>query len=96
MQKYTEETERQMVRSFSSLSEKDKRHYAAVEALKLAYGGRRYISQLFGISEYRLRKGINEIKNPILLAEIPKGKQRRPGGGRRKTLSKKNLTNFTS
>ena len=91
MQKYTKEIESQMVRYFSSLSEKDKRHYAALEALKLGYGGRRYISQLFGISEYRLRKGIDEIKNPKLMAEIPLGKQRRPGGGRHKTLSKKKI-----
>ncbi|MEM6699627.1 MAG: hypothetical protein AAF599_14595 [Bacteroidota bacterium] len=91
MTKYEAEIEEKMMRHFSSLNEKDSRHYAAVEALKLGYGGRRYISQLFGISEFRIRSGIKELENPSLLAEIPEGKQRRLGGGRHKTLSKKTV-----
>jgi len=90
MTKYNSELEQKMVTHFSGLSEKDKRHYAAIEASKLGYGGKRYISLLFGISEFRIRSGINELENPSLLSEIPKGKQRRPGGGRPKILSKKN------
>ncbi len=37
-----------MMTFFKSLSEKDKRHYAATEALKLPHGGITYISELFG------------------------------------------------
>ncbi|MEM8528997.1 MAG: ISAzo13 family transposase [Bacteroidota bacterium] len=91
MIKYTKSVEEKMIRHFLSLNEKDRRHYAAVEALKLGYGGKRYISQLFGISEFRIRIGIKELEEPTLLDEIPKGKQRRAGGGRHKTLSKKKL-----
>lgn len=97
MRKYGKEIEEKMIWHFSGLNEKDKRHYAAVEALKLGYGGKRYISALFRISEFRIRSGIKELQNPRLLDEIPEGKQRRVGGGRHKTLSKKSsCTNFTS
>jgi len=69
---------------FSGLSQKEKRHYAAVEATKLSYGGKKYIGELLGISQYCIRMGILELSNPTLYAQIPSGKQRRPGGGRKK------------
>lgn len=84
MTKYNQETEQKMLIHFEQLLEKDKRHYAAIEATKLGYGGIRYISNLFKISEYRIRTGIKELNTPELIASIPKGKQRRPGGGRKK------------
>jgi len=38
---------------FNRLSEKDKRWYAGVEALKFSYGGISYIAQLFSLfSQY--------------------------------------------
>lgn len=46
MIKYSRDIETKMIKHFHSLSEKDKHHYAAVEALKLSYGGRRYNLQL--------------------------------------------------
>ncbi len=39
MKKYDEEVEQQMRSFFETLSEKDKRHYAAIEARKVGYGG---------------------------------------------------------
>jgi len=84
MQVYNQEIEGQMQLHFSTLSEKDKRHYAAVETQKLGRGGQSYISRLFGITRYRIRQGIKEIENPSLLDDIPPGKQRRKGGGRKK------------
>lgn len=84
MNNYDRLTESLMLRHFSSLQEKEKRHYAAIEAQKLGHGGRKYISDLFGISEYRIRTGIRELENPALLVDIPYGKQRRVGGGRKK------------
>lgn len=84
MKNYDKFTETLMLRHFSSLQEKEKRHYAAIEAQKLGPGGRKYISTLFGISEYCIRTGIRELENPALLADIPQGKQRRVGGGRKK------------
>ena len=84
MTRYNRETVAKMVLHFSQLNEKNKRHYAALEAERLGYGGRKYISELFEISEYRIRTGIKELKDPLLLGEIPEGKQRRKGGGRKK------------
>lgn len=46
MQSYAPEIEVQMQRYYQSLSEKDRRRYAAIEAVKLGYGGLAYISRL--------------------------------------------------
>jgi len=88
MTRYNQETEAKMVLHFNELTEKNKRHYAALEAERLGYGGQKYISCLFKISEYRIRKGIEELNRPELLAQIPPGKQRRPGGGRKKRVKR--------
>ena len=84
MTRYNQEQEDQMCLLFSSLNEKEKRHYAAIEASKLGYGGKKYIALLFRISEARIRRGEAELKDKNLYSEIPEGKQRRSGGGRKK------------
>ena len=40
---YSAEIETQMLNFYNSLSEKDRRRYAAIEASKLGYGGDTYI-----------------------------------------------------
>lgn len=84
MTKYNQEIESQLLYHFSQLNEKEKRHYVALEALKLGVGGKTYIRKLFGISDYLIRKGIEELANKSLRDEIPEGKLRRIGGGRKK------------
>jgi len=84
MHKYSKEIEVQMCLFFSSLSEKNKRHYAAQEALKLGYGGKKYLSSLLNISEARIRRGEAELTNQSLYDEIPLDGQRRKGAGRKK------------
>ena len=84
MTKYTEEIESKMRQYYSQLNERDKRHYVAQEALKLGFGGKSYIRQLFGISDYLIRQGILELENKAIFDEIPEGKLRRIGGGRKK------------
>jgi hypothetical protein len=84
MTRYNQETESQMKAFFSRLSEKDQRHYAAGESMKLGWGGKSYISGLFQVSHYRIRTGEKELNSPALFAQIPLGKQRRTGGGRKK------------
>lgn len=73
---------------YSTLAEKVARHYASVEALKLGYGGISYLSRLFDIHRTVLYKGIKELSIPSLLEQIPSGKQRRTGGGRKKKKQK--------
>ena len=41
--KYSDEVKMTMKRFYGTLSEKDKRRYAAIEAIKLGYGGQKYI-----------------------------------------------------
>ena len=84
MTTYNQALETKMCLYFSGLTQKDKRHYAAIESLKLTYGGKKYIGELLGISQYCIRIGIQELADPNLYNEIPAGKQRRPGGGRKK------------
>ena len=51
-----------MQRLFGSLNEKDRRHYAAVEAMRLGHGGIKYISDLLGIDSKTISQGIEELK----------------------------------
>lgn len=81
---YTEEVEALMINYYKSLSEKDRRHFAALEAIKLGRGGTGYVSWLFQLDKKIVIKGKEELKSPSQLAQIPPGKQRRPGGGRKK------------
>ncbi len=62
MNKYDNKIEEYMQTHFSVLNEKDKRHYAAIEALKLPHGGINYIADLLGISRKTVNSGIKEIK----------------------------------
>lgn len=84
---YDTATEALMRLHYSRLSEKDGRHYAAIEAQKLGWGGKRYILNLLGLSSRTLYKGIGELLDENKYGQIPKGKQRRAGGGRKKILS---------
>lgn len=83
---YGPETERLMKQYFSRLPEKERRHYAAIEAQKLGFGGKMYISKLMPISRHGIDKGIRELLDEDIYNQIPKGKQRRTGGGRKKNL----------
>ena len=69
---------------FASLSEKDKRHYAALESVKLGHGGQTYISQLLGISRPCISRGIKELNSPDYCDLLLLGRQRHFGGGRKK------------
>ncbi|MCG2786954.1 MAG: ISAzo13 family transposase [Anaerolineae bacterium] len=71
-----------MKKYYATLSEKDQRYYAAVEALKLDLGGQGYIARLLGCSEKSIYRGLKD------LAELPDEPKydpaiRKPGGGRK-------------
>jgi hypothetical protein len=84
MKAYSAETEARMRNFYGSLSEKDRRRYAAVEAEKLGYGGITYICGVLHCDIDRVRRGIEELKQPLPEKEE---RIRRPGGGRRSVLS---------
>jgi len=83
---YSIEIERQMQEMYIRLSEKDKRLYAGVEALKLPYGGVSYIAELFGCSRNTVIRGITELRGQ---ETIPRNRNRRAGGGRRQLVEVK-------
>ncbi len=66
---YNTTVELAMKNYFETLSEKDKRRYAGVEALKLGQGGVAYISELLDINRKTIRKGKKEI---VRLSTSPK------------------------
>lgn len=83
MQPYTEEHEQEMTSLYDSLSEKDRRRYAAVEAKKLGHGGIKYICALFGCDDKTVRKGMLELQDEDSLNQAG---VRKPGGGRKKLI----------
>jgi hypothetical protein len=58
---YEQAIEIKMQRLFTTLSEKDKRRYAGIEATKLGHGGIDYISKLFDIDPKTIRHGLQEL-----------------------------------
>ena len=61
MTSYTLDIELKMQRLYATLSEKDRRRYAAIEVAKLGHGGTEYISGLFGIDPKTIRQGMSEL-----------------------------------
>jgi hypothetical protein len=62
MDGYGKRVEVQMVNFYRSLSEKDRRRYAAVEAGKLGHGGVAYIARLFGCDRDTVRRGLADVE----------------------------------
>jgi len=57
MTRFSPDIERQMRWVFNSLGEKDRRHYAALEAARLGHGGVKYIAAIFGCDSKTIRRG---------------------------------------
>lgn len=71
------------VRAFyETLSEKDRRRFAAVEANRLGHGGITYVAQVLDCSERTVERGLAELEQ--LPCDPASGRVRRPGGGRKK------------
>ena len=68
---YPTDIEERMRGFFHSLSEKDRRRYAAVEAGKLGRGGIAHVAAVLGCSTRAIERAAG-------------GRGRRPGGGRKK------------
>src|SRR5271165_2490466 len=81
---YPPEVAAQVRAFYTTLSEKDRRRYAAVEAQRLGHGGIEYVAEVLECSRRTIERGLNE------LAELPHdpaaGRVRRPGGGRKKKV----------
>lgn len=80
MDGYPTTIEKQLVHFYQSLSEKDRRRYAAVEAAKLGHGGTAYIARLFGCKVDTIERGKEDVQ------QLPKdeaaGRVRKKGGSK--------------
>jgi transposase len=83
---YDSDTEIAMKKFYDSLSEKDKRRYAGIEALKLGHGGQKYIAKILGCSRNTVKKGACEVSD-LPPKEVDK-RIRQAGGGRKKYTEK--------
>jgi len=73
---YPPEVEQSMRRFFDSLSERERRRYAAVEAAKLGRGGIVYLAQVLGCDEKTIRRGQREFAQS---SDLPPGQSRKKG-----------------
>jgi len=83
MKKYPKEIEEQIEDFYKSLSEKERRRYAGLEATKLGYGGVGYISKILKCDYGTVLKGQKELKGGI---DKDEPRQRKEGGGRKSIL----------
>lgn len=83
MTPYPESTERLMRKFYQTLSEKDRRRYAAVEAQKLGHGGITYMVKVLGCAHSTIAIGIKELTD-LADGSGYDAKIRRPGGGRKR------------
>jgi hypothetical protein len=78
MNRYPVDTEQRMQVLYRSLSEKDRRRYAAIEAEKVGHGGLAYVAKLFGCDPETVKHGQED------LAQLPQdeaeGRVRKKGG----------------
>jgi Rhodopirellula transposase DDE domain len=70
---------------YATLSEKDRRRYAAVEARRLGHGGIAYVAEVLDCSRRTIERGANELDE--LPHDPAAGRVRRPGGGRKKKVA---------
>src|SRR5438046_10208859 len=75
---YTPAIEQLLRQDYQSLSEKDRRRFAAVEAIKLGHGGIRYIANVLGCDPHTVKEGMREIEQ--LPADPAAHRVRKSGG----------------
>jgi hypothetical protein len=78
MNRYPVQTEERMQALYRSLSEKDRRRYAAIEAIKVGHGGVAYVTKLFGCHPDTVRQGEADIA--ALPEDEAAGRVRKKGG----------------
>ena len=83
LEAYPEKIKMLMQLHYSRLGERDRRHYAALESLKLGRGGITYICKVLGVDRGTVIQGRKELTDPDSYP-VPPGRQRKAGGGRKK------------
>jgi len=80
--RYETHVEERMRAFWETLSEKDQRRFAALEAARLGWGGDLYIAGVLGCSTRTIARGNAELDQ--LPEDAAAGRVRRPGAGRKK------------
>ncbi len=75
-------TEKRLRDFAQTLSEKDCRRFAAIEAAQRGYGGIAYVAGVLGCSTKTIERGLKELDH--LQDDPAAGRVRRPGAGRKK------------
>jgi len=81
---YGSSTEQRREAFFQTLSEKDRRRYAAMEAMKLGHGEIAYMARVLGCSRRTMEHGIAELET--LPQDPAEDRIRRPGGWPKESL----------
>ena len=81
-ERFDEVIKRQTRNVFETLSEKDQRRFAAIQARQLGHGGIEYIAEVLGCSRRTISRGMAELDQ--LPDDPAEGRIRRPGAGRKK------------
>ena len=84
-QRYEPHIEERMREFSRTLSERDRRRFAALEAARLGHGGIEYIAEVLGCSTRTIERGADELGQ--LPTDPAAGRVRRPGAGRKKRSS---------
>jgi len=83
--RYEPAVEERMRGFYQTLSEKDRRRYAALEARRLGRGGIGYVAGVLGCSSRTVERGLGELDQ--LPHDPAEGRVRRAGAGRKKRSS---------
>ena len=90
-ERYEPQVEERMRAFAQTLSEKDRRRFAALEAARLGHGGNEYIAEVLGCSVRTIERGAHELER--LPDDPAAGHVRRPGAGRKKRSSPSRCSN---
>jgi len=74
--KYPDQVEQAMRLTFSTLNERQRRLFAATEALKLGHGGIAYMAQLLDIHRRTIERGLRELRHPDSLVPPQRARKR--------------------
>lgn len=66
---------------YNNLNERQKRHFLGIEAKSLGHGGIKLVSTIFQADRDTVSRGLKELE---LAEELPTGRIRKEGGGRKK------------
>ena len=83
--RYEPHVEDRMRVFWQTLSERDRRRFAALEAARLGHGGLEYVAEVLGCSARTIERGADELGQ--LPTDPAEGRVRRPGAGRKKRSS---------